>query len=75
MTLNVTLPPLCLSLFGLQSIAALIKPPVADPEAFLTAHVQKDVEQLTRSLGKGADDAVSTVHLRSEEHTSELQSR
>ncbi|XP_046895107.1 E3 ubiquitin-protein ligase rnf213-alpha isoform X2 [Hypomesus transpacificus] len=46
-----------------QSIAALIKPPVADPEAFLTAHVQKDVEQLTRSLGKGADDAVSTVHL------------
>ncbi|XP_067087748.1 E3 ubiquitin-protein ligase rnf213-alpha-like [Osmerus mordax] len=46
-----------------QYIAALIKPPVADPEMFLTAHLQKDVEQLTRSLGKGADDTVSTVHL------------
>ncbi|XP_017280867.1 E3 ubiquitin-protein ligase rnf213-alpha [Kryptolebias marmoratus] len=45
------------------NISAIIKPPVADPAAFLLAHLKKDVQQLIRSLGKGTDDAISTIHL------------
>ncbi|XP_036409284.1 E3 ubiquitin-protein ligase rnf213-alpha isoform X2 [Megalops cyprinoides] len=47
----------------LQDIAQIIKPPVPAPAAFLSAHLLKDVEQLGRTLGKGADDTVSAVHL------------
>uniref|UniRef100_UPI0037E8EFFF E3 ubiquitin-protein ligase rnf213-alpha n=1 Tax=Semicossyphus pulcher TaxID=241346 RepID=UPI0037E8EFFF len=47
----------------LQSISAIIKPPVHDPGKFLLAHLQKDMEHLIRSLGKGTDDTVSAVHL------------
>ncbi|KAM9745174.1 E3 ubiquitin-protein ligase rnf213-alpha-like isoform 2-T2 [Menidia menidia] len=46
-----------------QAISAIIKPQVANPGEFLIAHLKKDVEQLIRSLGKGADDTISTVHL------------
>ncbi|XP_033998789.1 E3 ubiquitin-protein ligase rnf213-alpha isoform X4 [Trematomus bernacchii] len=46
-----------------QSISAIIKPPVHDPAAFILAHLQKDLTHLIRSLGKGTDDTVSTVHL------------
>ncbi|CAB1350129.1 unnamed protein product [Coregonus sp. 'balchen'] len=40
-----------------------IKPPVPDPGTFLWDHLLKDMEQVTRSLGKGSDDTVNTVHL------------
>lgn len=46
-----------------QSIATIIKPQVPDPGAFLLAHLQKDMQHLIRSLGKGTDDTVSAVHL------------
>ncbi|KAE8283229.1 E3 ubiquitin-protein ligase rnf213-alpha [Larimichthys crocea] len=47
----------------LQSISAIIKPPVTNPAAFLLAHLQEDLKHLIRSLGKGTDDTVSAVHL------------
>ncbi|XP_029014016.1 E3 ubiquitin-protein ligase rnf213-alpha isoform X2 [Betta splendens] len=46
-----------------QMISAIIKPAVADPGRFLLDHLQKDLEHLIRSLGKGKDDTVTTVHL------------
>ncbi|XP_038557039.1 E3 ubiquitin-protein ligase rnf213-alpha [Micropterus salmoides] len=46
-----------------QLVSNIIKPPVRDPGAFLLAHLRKDMERLNRSLGKGTDDTVSTVHL------------
>ncbi|CAL8274226.1 unnamed protein product [Lota lota] len=46
-----------------QLIAQIIRPPVADPGAFLLGHLLKDMEHLTRSLGKGTDDTIHTVHL------------
>ncbi|XP_041812142.1 E3 ubiquitin-protein ligase rnf213-alpha [Chelmon rostratus] len=47
----------------LQSISDIIKPPVTEPGAFLLGHLRKDLQHLIRSLGKGTDDTVSTVHL------------
>ncbi|XP_035510465.1 E3 ubiquitin-protein ligase rnf213-alpha [Morone saxatilis] len=47
----------------LQSISAIIKPPVPDTGVFLLAHLRKDLKHLISSLGKGTDDTVSTVHL------------
>ncbi|KAM9393995.1 E3 ubiquitin-protein ligase rnf213-alpha-like isoform 2-T2 [Pholidichthys leucotaenia] len=46
-----------------QSISTIIKPQVPDIGEFLLAHLRKDVKHLIRSLGKGRDDTVSTVHL------------
>ncbi|KAF7667968.1 hypothetical protein LDENG_00038400 [Lucifuga dentata] len=46
-----------------QVISTIIKPTVPDPAAFLVAHLLKDIEHLTRSLGKGTDDTVNAVHL------------
>ncbi|XP_053095106.1 E3 ubiquitin-protein ligase rnf213-alpha isoform X3 [Pangasianodon hypophthalmus] len=46
-----------------QALTTIIKPPVAQPGVFLMAHLLKDIEQLIRALGKGADDTVCTVHL------------
>lgn len=54
------LPP---SLCGMQALAALIAPPVADCGAFVRAHLQMDLQQLTRALGKGADDTAASVHI------------
>uniref|UniRef100_A0AAV2KEC8 Ring finger protein 213 n=1 Tax=Knipowitschia caucasica TaxID=637954 RepID=A0AAV2KEC8_KNICA len=54
-------------MFGLcndaQMISTMIKPRVVDPGKFLFAHLTEDQKHLTKSLGKGADDAVITVHL------------
>ncbi|MED6260783.1 hypothetical protein ATANTOWER_028724, partial [Ataeniobius toweri] len=46
-----------------QYISAIIKPPVAEPAAFLLAHLRRDIEHLIRSLGKGTDDTITAVHL------------
>ncbi|XP_059403390.1 E3 ubiquitin-protein ligase rnf213-alpha-like [Carassius carassius] len=46
-----------------QSVMQIIKPAVPDPGPFLMAHLLKDMEQLSRALGKGVDDTVSTIHL------------
>ncbi|KAL3987051.1 centrosome and spindle pole-associated protein 1 [Sarotherodon galilaeus] len=46
-----------------QFISAIIKPPVQDAGEFLLAHLRKDMKHLIRSLGKGTDDTISTVHL------------
>lgn len=48
---------------SLQEIIHIIKPLVRDPKAFLQQHIQRDLEQLTRMLGKSADETVSVVHL------------
>ena len=36
---------------------------VAEPGDFLLGHLLKDMEHLTRSLGKGTDDTIHAVHL------------
>ncbi|XP_067280905.1 E3 ubiquitin-protein ligase rnf213-alpha isoform X2 [Pseudorasbora parva] len=46
-----------------QSVMQIIKPAVLDPCHFLMAHLLKDMEQLSKALGKGVDDTVSTIHL------------
>ncbi|XP_062875116.1 E3 ubiquitin-protein ligase rnf213-alpha [Trichomycterus rosablanca] len=46
-----------------QNMAVIINPPVAEPGVFLVAHLLKDLEQLSRALGKGADDTACTAHL------------
>ncbi|KAF4115423.1 E3 ubiquitin-protein ligase rnf213-alpha isoform X2 [Onychostoma macrolepis] len=46
-----------------QSLIQIIKPAVLDPGPFLMAHLLKDIEQLSRALGKGLDDTVSSIHL------------
>ncbi|RXN38155.1 E3 ubiquitin-protein ligase RNF213-alpha-like protein [Labeo rohita] len=46
-----------------QSIKQIIKTAVPDPGPFLMAHLLKDMEQLSKVLGKGLDDTVSTIHL------------
>uniref|UniRef100_A0A673VMB2 E3 ubiquitin-protein ligase RNF213 n=1 Tax=Suricata suricatta TaxID=37032 RepID=A0A673VMB2_SURSU len=48
---------------GPEVLRAIIKPPVTDPRGFLQRHVQRDLEQLTKTLGQSADEAVSAVHL------------
>ncbi|XP_076122057.1 E3 ubiquitin-protein ligase rnf213-alpha-like isoform X3 [Alosa pseudoharengus] len=46
-----------------QALAALISPAVPDCGAFVRAHLQIDLLQLTRALGKGADDTTTSAHL------------
>ncbi|XP_035389185.1 E3 ubiquitin-protein ligase rnf213-alpha-like isoform X2 [Electrophorus electricus] len=46
-----------------QSIAHIIRPPVQDPCGFLMQHLAKDLEQLSRAVGKGADETVTAAHL------------
>lgn len=46
-----------------QNLSTIIKPPVPNPLEFLFDHLRKDQTHLVRSLGKGADDTVSSVHL------------
>ncbi|KAK9962831.1 hypothetical protein ABG768_008181 [Culter alburnus] len=46
-----------------QSVQQIIIPAVPDPGPFLVAHLLKDMEQLSRALGKGVDDTDSTIHL------------
>ncbi|XP_048046866.1 E3 ubiquitin-protein ligase rnf213-alpha isoform X2 [Megalobrama amblycephala] len=46
-----------------QSVMQIIKPAVLHPGPFLMAHLLKDMEQLSKALGKGVDDTVNTIHL------------
>ncbi|XP_006869704.1 PREDICTED: E3 ubiquitin-protein ligase RNF213 [Chrysochloris asiatica] len=46
-----------------QAVANIIKPPVEDPKRFLQQHIQRDLNQLTKSLGKSADEIANVVHL------------
>ncbi|XP_042164105.1 E3 ubiquitin-protein ligase rnf213-alpha-like [Oncorhynchus tshawytscha] len=46
-----------------QSIQQIIQPPVQDACQFLICHLLKDMDHLTKALGKGNDDTVTTVHL------------
>ncbi|XP_010616884.1 E3 ubiquitin-protein ligase RNF213 isoform X1 [Fukomys damarensis] len=46
-----------------QALGNIIKPPVGDPKAFLQQHIQRDLEQLTKMLGKNADETSLMVHL------------
>ncbi|XP_034144887.1 E3 ubiquitin-protein ligase rnf213-alpha isoform X2 [Esox lucius] len=46
-----------------ESIQQIIQPPVQEPCSFLIGHLLKDMDQLTKALGKGTDDMVTTVHL------------
>ncbi|KAK6320904.1 hypothetical protein J4Q44_G00078800 [Coregonus suidteri] len=46
-----------------QSIQQIIQPPVPDACGFLIVHLLKDVDHLTKALGMGTDDAVTTIHL------------
>lgn len=46
-----------------QAVINIIKPPVRDPRGFLQQHIRQDLEQLTRTLGRSADEAINAVHL------------
>ncbi|XP_070250935.1 E3 ubiquitin-protein ligase RNF213 isoform X3 [Myotis yumanensis] len=46
-----------------QALTGIIKPAVRDPGAFLQQHIQRDLQQLMRTLGKSADDTAQVVHL------------
>ncbi|NXN79708.1 RN213 ligase, partial [Bombycilla garrulus] len=46
-----------------QSVGMMIKPPVDDVVSFLQQHIQEDLAQLTRILGKSVDDTITIVHL------------
>ncbi|XP_047563764.1 E3 ubiquitin-protein ligase RNF213 isoform X1 [Lutra lutra] len=46
-----------------QALLNIIRPPVQDPRGFLQQHIRNDLQQLTRTLGKTADETVTVVHL------------
>ncbi|KAM5149392.1 E3 ubiquitin-protein ligase RNF213 [Callospermophilus lateralis] len=46
-----------------KALINIIKPPVGDPKGFLQQHIQRDLKQLTRTLGKSADETTHVVHL------------
>nr|XP_034361931.1 E3 ubiquitin-protein ligase RNF213 [Arvicanthis niloticus] len=46
-----------------QALMSIIKPRVHDPQGFLRQHIQRDLEQLTKMLGKSADETTHVVHL------------
>lgn len=46
-----------------QALMNIIKPRVQDPQSFLQQHIQRDLEQLTKILGKSADETTHVVHL------------
>ncbi|GCB69384.1 hypothetical protein scyTo_0001043 [Scyliorhinus torazame] len=46
-----------------KAVAHIIKPQVPNPADFLLCHIEKDMEQLMRSLGKSADEAAIVIHL------------
>ncbi|KAM7035519.1 E3 ubiquitin-protein ligase RNF213 [Acridotheres tristis] len=46
-----------------QSLGRMIKPAVDDVVRFLQQHIQEDLAQLTRILGKSVDDTINIVHL------------
>ncbi|XP_029417237.1 E3 ubiquitin-protein ligase RNF213 isoform X2 [Nannospalax galili] len=46
-----------------EALMEIIKPQVQDPQGFLQQHIQRDLEQLTKMLGKTADETTHVVHL------------
>ncbi|KAM6245288.1 E3 ubiquitin-protein ligase RNF213 [Porphyrio hochstetteri] len=46
-----------------QSLQNIIKPQVRDPVSFLQQHIQEDLAQLTRILGKSVDETINILHL------------
>ncbi|XP_053516781.1 E3 ubiquitin-protein ligase RNF213 [Artibeus jamaicensis] len=46
-----------------QAVKDIIRPLVEDPREFLEQHIHRDVRQLTKSLGRSADDTAGVVHL------------
>ncbi|XP_015735182.1 E3 ubiquitin-protein ligase RNF213 isoform X2 [Coturnix japonica] len=46
-----------------QSLRNIIKPAVRDSVTFLQQHIQEDLAQLTRILGKSVDEAIGILHL------------
>ncbi|NWW58899.1 RN213 ligase, partial [Ifrita kowaldi] len=46
-----------------QSLGKMIKPAVDDVVSFLQQHIQEDLAQLTRILGKSVDDTINILHL------------
>ncbi|XP_055725706.1 E3 ubiquitin-protein ligase rnf213-alpha-like [Salvelinus fontinalis] len=46
-----------------QSIQQIIQPPAAEPCGFLILHLLKDMDHVTKALGKGTDGMVTTIHL------------
>ncbi|NXD84175.1 RN213 ligase, partial [Halcyon senegalensis] len=46
-----------------QSLQKIIKPPVCDSVSFLREHIQEDLVQLTKILGKSVDETINILHL------------
>uniref|UniRef100_A0A8C3UM49 RING-type E3 ubiquitin transferase n=1 Tax=Catharus ustulatus TaxID=91951 RepID=A0A8C3UM49_CATUS len=46
-----------------ESLAGMIRPAVDDVVSFLQQHIQEDLAQLTRTVGKSVDDTLNIVHL------------
>lgn len=46
-----------------QAINDIIHPPAEDPREFLEQHTHRDLEQLTKTLGRSADETAGVVHL------------
>ncbi|NXS52991.1 RN213 ligase, partial [Brachypteracias leptosomus] len=46
-----------------QSLQRIIKPVVQDPVSFLREHIQEDLMQLTKTLGKSVDETINILHL------------
>ncbi|XP_053426621.1 E3 ubiquitin-protein ligase RNF213 isoform X2 [Nycticebus coucang] len=46
-----------------QALKNIIKPQVRDPKGFLQQHIQRDLEQLTRMLGRSTDETITVAHL------------
>uniref|UniRef100_A0A669PUC8 RING-type E3 ubiquitin transferase n=2 Tax=Phasianus colchicus TaxID=9054 RepID=A0A669PUC8_PHACC len=46
-----------------QSLRNIIKPPVHNSVTFLQQHIQEDLAQLTRILGKSVDETINILHL------------
>ncbi|XP_062447391.1 E3 ubiquitin-protein ligase RNF213 isoform X2 [Rhea pennata] len=46
-----------------QSLERIIKPPVQNSVSFLQQHIQEDLAQLTKVLGKSVDETINTLHL------------
>ncbi|NWS47217.1 RN213 ligase, partial [Probosciger aterrimus] len=46
-----------------QSLQNIIKPPVHNSESFLQQHIQEDLAQLTKILGKSVDETINIFHL------------
>ncbi|XP_061232976.1 E3 ubiquitin-protein ligase RNF213 isoform X3 [Neopsephotus bourkii] len=46
-----------------QSLQNIIKPPVHNSVSFLQQHIQEDLAQLTKILGKSVDETINIFHL------------